>query len=393
MKRFCLALINLLLALTVTGQAAGQDANVPQNRFKYELHTAQSGALQGAARGNTHANDLVHTVFVDSRGRVFVGTENGLAVYDGNQWTKRTFTIKGLSSSERGLLNLFAISECGPKKIVEGPPGTIWLGGSGCGVWRLRDDLFDEIGPSSLSSYLGMAVDHGGSLWVVTRDRVQKYDGRAWSEVLSPYIVGTAHRELPQLYGVVIGTNGSVWIGGTVYGDAKPPWEHTGAVWVVDQEQRKRADGPPMAGLYEFDGNGWRAFGPPHGLGIEPRDTVIPELDGQGRVIVKTRNRHYIRDGENWIREDDLDVYSGKRWVLRSLGTSKPPGYFAELLFRENGRLIPVRPTDHRTAEVLELASEPLRVLRMAEDQNRGCIWLGTMHGLYRIWPEKEVSR
>ena len=94
-----------------------------------------------------------------------------------------------------------------------------------------------------------MTVDNGGLLWIVTMDSVQKYDGRAWSEVLSPYIAHTIHRQLPQLYGIVVGTNGSVWIGGTVYGDPLAPWKHDGAVWVVDQEKKKRADGPPMAGF------------------------------------------------------------------------------------------------------------------------------------------------
>jgi ligand-binding sensor domain-containing protein len=394
MKVLCLALIGLASALAVVGQEARQLTNATQIRFKYELYTAQNGALRAAATGNTHANDLVHAVFVDSKGWVFVGTQNGLAVYDGKQWTNRTFRLKGQSLAGRAVLGLMGISECGPEKIAEGPPGTIWLGGSGCGVWRFREGRYDEIGSSPLSDdYLGMAVDNGGSLWVVTRQSVQKYDGRAWSEVLSPYVTGKVHRELPQLFGMVVGTNGSVWIGGTVYGDPQAPWEHDGAIWIVDQERRKRADGPPMAGLYEFNGKGWRAFGPSHGLGLRPRDTVVPELDGQGRVTVKTRNGIYIRDGENWSPVTERDAYAGRRWVLRALGASRPAGYFAELLFRDGDRLVPVRPTDQQTGEVLDFGSEPVRVLRMAEDPERGCIWLGTMHGLYRIWLEKEGVR
>lgn len=393
MKRLCLALIGLAHALALAGQAAGQVTSAAQHCFEYELYTAQRGALHGAAKGNTHANDLVHTVFVDSKGWLFVGTQNGLAVYDGKQWTTRTFKIKGTSLSERAVLGLFSILKCGPEKIAEGPPGTIWLGGSGCGVWRFRDGHYHEISSSPLGSYLGMAVDNRELLWVVTRDSVQKYDGQAWSTVLSPYIAHTVHRELPQLYGIVIGTNGSVWIGGTLYGNPEPPWEHDGTVWVVDQELRKRGDGPPMAGLYEFHGKGWRAFGTPHGLGMQPRDTVIPELGGQGRVMAKTRKGYYVRERETWTLLKEPDVHAGNRWVLRALGTSRPPGYFAELLFREGDRLVQVRPTDQRTGEVLDLGSKPLRVLRMAEDRNRGCIWLGTMHGLYRIWPEQEVAR
>lgn len=393
MNRLCLALVGLTQLLAVLVQAAGQATNAAQNRFGYELYTAKNGALHREATGNDHVNDLVHAVFVDSKGRVFVGTANGLAVYDGKQWTNRTFKIKGLSLAERAVLGVTSISKCGPQKIAEGPPGTVWLGGRGCGLWRLREGRYEEISSSPLDDYLGMAVDNGGSVWVVTRESVQKYNGRTWHEVLSPYIAGAVHRELPQLFGIVLGSNGNVWIGGTAYGNPQAPWKHDGAVWVVDQGRRERADGPPMAALYEFDGKGWRAFGPPHGLGVQPRDTVIPELDGQGRVTVKTRGGIYVRDGENWTRVTELDVHAGRRWVLKALGASRPPGYSAELLFRDGDRLVPVRATDQQTGEVLDLESEPLRVLRMAEDSSRGCIWLGTMHGLYRIWVEQEGAR
>ncbi|MCB9913499.1 MAG: hypothetical protein H6827_10915 [Planctomycetes bacterium] len=388
MKVLCLALIGLASALAVVGQEARQVTNATQIRFKYELYTAQNGALRAAATGNTHANDLVHAVFVDSKGWVFVGTQNGLAVYDGKQWTNRTFRLEGQSLAGRAVLGLMGISECGPEKIAEGPPGTIWLGGSGCGVWRFREGRYAEIGSSPLSDdYLGMAVDNGGSLWVVTRQSVQKYDGRAWSEVLSPYVTGAVHRELPQLFGMVVGTNGSVWIGGTAYGSPQAPWKHEGAVWVVDQGKKQRGDGPPMAGLYEFDGKGWRAFGPPHGLNLPSRDGAIPELDGGGRVVAKTGKGYYVRNGENWTRINESEVYAGKRWVLRGRRPGSPTGYYAELRFRDGESLVPVRPTNPQTGQVLDLGSEPW--LHLAEDRSRDCIWLGTMRGLYKIWPER----
>lgn len=394
MNRLCLVLVGLTQMLAVLGQAAGRATNAAQIRFRHELYTAESGALHRETTGNDHVNDLVHAVFADSKGRVFVGTANGLAVYDGKQWTNTTFKMKGLSLPERAVLgvmrSMLSISKCGPEQIAEGPPGTIWLGGGRCGVWRFREGRYDEISPSPLGSdYLGMAVDKGGSLWVVTRDCVQKYDGHTWCEVLSPYIARTVHRELPQLYGMVVDTNGSVWIGGTVYGNPQPPWQHDGAVWVVDQGKRKRADGPPMAGLYEFDGKGWRAFGPPHGLGMLPRDTVIPKLDGQGRVTVNTHTGYFIRDGKSWTRVEELDAHAGRRWVLRAVRPSRPSGYFTELLYRDGDRFVAVQPIDQQTGAVLDLGSEPLRVLRMAEEPNQGWIWLGTMHGLYRIWLEK----
>jgi len=397
MKRLWPTLIELVVALVEVERAAGQATNATTLQFKYELHTALSGALHESANEHrTYVNDLVHKVFVDSKGWVFAGTANGLAVYDGKQWTNRTFKfdLDGLPLKWRAALSLFGSSECGPEEIVEGPPGTIWLGGLGCGVWRFRDGRYDETGASPRhSNYLGMAVDSGGALWVVTRESVHKYDGQSWLTVLSPYLARTVHRELPQLYGVVVATNGSVWIGGTQYGNPEPPREHDGTVWVVDQKLKKRGDGPPMAGLYEFHGSGWRAFGSPHGLGIQSRDTVIPKLDGQGRVAVTTRKGYHVRQGENWKPLTESDVHAGKRWVLRGRSRGWLRGYFTELLFREGERLVRVQPRDNQTGQVLDFRTESLGRLHMAEDRTRECIWLETTHGLYRIWLEKDPKR
>ncbi len=389
MKRLCLALVGFAQALAVLGQAAGQATNATQNRFMCELHTAQSGALYSSDQYNSYADDLVQALLLDSKGRLFVGTLNGLAVYDGKQWTNRTFKHKSHSTASRAILGLLGISVCGPEKIAEGPPGTIWFGGDGCGVWRFRDGQYSEIASSPVGSdYLGMAVDHAGRLWVVTREAVYNYDGTNWTEVLSPYIAHTVSRELAQLYGIAVDTNGSVWIGGTVYGSPQAPWTHDGAVWLVDQKRRQRADGPPMAGLYEFDGKGWQAFGPPHGLGLRPYAGIIPELDSRGRLLVRTPQGYVVRDGGVWTQVNESDVYAGRQWVLRESATGRPKGFYPELLYRDGNSLVPVRPTERDTGKVFDPGSQSLHVERITEDPHRHCVWLGTMEGLYRIWLE-----
>jgi len=176
--------------------------------------------------------------------------------------------VKELSPVARAALSLLQISHCGPDRIAEGPAGTVWFGGLG-GVWRFRDGRYKDIRPGSLGHSLNLAADHSGSLWIVQKERVQKYDGNTWSTVLCPYIGKPKSSEARGLYGIAIGTNGNVWIGGTVYGEPKEPWEHDYPFWVVDQERRKRNQGPPMAPLFEFNGKGWRAFGPPHGLSVK----------------------------------------------------------------------------------------------------------------------------
>jgi len=389
MKFLRLFEIGLALAMALTDQAVGQTSGASQPRFNFELHTALSGALYGATNGNSHAKDLVYSVFVDSKDNVFAGSRYGLALYDGNRWTNWSFKTR----SHRTLLGRFGSAECGPERIAEGPAGTMWFGGSACGVWRFQSGRLVEITASPVGSYLGMAVDQSGSVWVVTRDSVQRFDGKIWTEVLSPYVAGKVHRELPQLFGIAIEESGNVWIGGTVYGEQNAPWEHPSAVWTVDQQRRKRGSGPPMSGLYRFDGSGWRAFGSPHGFVVQTRDTAIPELDGRGRIVIKTRRGYLAPDGESWKSVSESEIAIGKRWVLRGRKDSVPTGYYAELLFQNHETVVPVMPTSTQSGEVLDIGQEPLSVLRLADDPVRDCVWMGTMHGLYRIWRTDDAKR
>jgi hypothetical protein len=322
---------------------------------------------------------------VDSKGRVWVGTVTGLAVYDGQEWDSRTF--KPRVGTERAILGILGLSECGPERIAEGPPGTIWFGGP-AGIWRHRDGRYEKIS-SEITSPLGMAADHSGALWAVTRYNVQRYDGKSWATVLCPYFANSIHRELPGLYGMAIGTNGNVYVGGTAYIEPTEPWTHEGTSWLVDQSRKQRNGGPPMAPLFEFDGQRWRAFGPPHGLGAKTRQSAVPELDGLGRMTAKASNGYYLLEGETWKRVNDSEASRGKRWVLGERKKGRLPGY-AELLFRDGEELVEVRPVDHKTGKVLDLASEQFRSLDLAEDLSRNCVWLGTWHGLYRIWRSEQ---
>ncbi|HMJ65251.1 MAG TPA: hypothetical protein VK615_07855 [Candidatus Binatia bacterium] len=320
-------------------------------------------------------------MFVDSQGRVWVSSVTGLAVYDGKQWSSRTF--KSRDAAGHVILGVLGISDCGPAKIAGGPLGTIWFRGH-FGIWRYREGRYEEIS-SEITTEIGMVADGSGALWVLTKYNAQRYDGKTWTTVLRPYFDRSIHLELPGLFGMAIDTNGSVWIGGTAYIQPTAPWEHEGLVWVVDQAKKQRSGGPPMSPIFEFDGKRWRAFGPPHGIGMRKREGAVPELDEHGRIRAKTSKGYYVLEGEVWKPIADPGVAVGKHWVLRErkAGFGKRS---TELFFRDGEKLIEVRPKDYKTGEVLDVRSEQLVSLDPAEDPQRGCLWLGTSHGLYRIW-------
>ena len=384
------------LVLSVTAYGLGSSsllaepapsASLNDMRFKFEHYNALGGTLYKSSGRNSDYDDQVTAVFVDTKDRVWVGTQNGLAVYVGEQWTNRTFPVKGLSPVERAAFQVLQISNCGPDKIVEGPPGTIWLGGH-CGLWRFQDGEYEEIKPGLDGSILAMAVDDQGALWIVNKERVQRYDGRSWNTVLCPYIGKPKSVEASGLYGIVIDTNGSIWTGGTVYGNPMAPWEIESPIWVVDQKLKQRGDGPPMAALFEFDGKRWRAFGPSDGLDVK---RATPELNAQGRIVVKTSRGHRIWEGDTWksIREPEINLE--KRWVLRKRKRGLRTDY-AELLYHDGQHLVQVRPANAETGEVLDLRSERRPLLHIAEDLGRGCVWLGTSRGLYKICPEEREA-
>jgi hypothetical protein len=139
-----------------------------------------------------------------------------------------------------------------------------------------------------------------------------------------------------------------------------------------------------MAPLFEFDGRYWKAFGPRHGLNLKKYEWAIPELDELGRIRVRTPRGSYVLDGETWEAITKPEV---KQWVLRERRSWFTRG--SELLYRDGENLIEVRATDHETGEVLDIRSEQRVMLHLVEDRYRGCVWLGTWHGLYRIWRDR----
>lgn len=372
----------LLAQATVLNCIGAQTNSIDHHTFHYERFDSQCGALYESNGGRSDLNNNVLTIFVDSRECIWVGTMNGLAAYDGKQWNNRTFTRCERSTAVRVISGLFDLKDCGPYIFTEGPPGTIWFGGD-FGVWRFRDGRYEEIRSNAFDYIFGMAVDHQEALWVVTTYDVQRYDGKNWNMMLCPYLADSIHPELAALCGIAIGTNGNIWIGATLYNQPQGPWSHEGPVWVVDQARKMRSDGPPMAPLFEFDGKRWRAYGPQHGILVKSYGRAYPALDKLGRIQVKTSEGYYLLEGETW---KPTATPEAKQWILQK---RKPSQGGVELLYKDGENYIEVRATNHQTGKLMDLRAEQLDSLRLVEDHHRNCVWLGTDHGLYKIWQDE----
>jgi ligand-binding sensor domain-containing protein len=356
--------------------------------FECEQFTSTNGALFHTSGFQSNSDNLVTGLLVDSIGRLWVGTQTGLAVYDGTNWSSRTFPLSDMNPSSRLAFGILQITNCGQDRIVEGTSGEIWFAGR-AGIWRFHDNEYRKIEGAPQDQVLGMAVAPTGILWIVTKYAAYKYDGKTWTSALCPYFTNSIHRELPGLFGLAIETNGNVWIGGTVYSETKAPSAHVGEVWLVDQARRDRSQGPPMAPLFLYDGVRWMAFGAEVGLKVKSARPVSPAGE---RIMAWTSNGYYVRVKERWSKlAPQPDAFAGQHWSLSERKDKFLRGY-AKLIFRLGDQRIDVHPVNRETGEVLNLQSEQLASLRIAEDKRKSCLWLGTWHGLYRIWHVKAAQ-
>ncbi len=104
-------------------------------------------------------SNRILALFQDSRGYVWIGTNNGLSRYDGAQFTTYS-TVQGLSNNW--------ITD-----ITENPrePGTLWIGTIAGGVNRLRDGSVSVFRPGTddaTNNISSIAVDTTGTVWATT---------------------------------------------------------------------------------------------------------------------------------------------------------------------------------------------------------------------------------
>ncbi len=103
-------------------------------------------------------SDAVTCILQDSRGFIWIGTNDGLSKYDGASFTN------------------YAMNEGLPPAAIlclaEGPDGTLWMGTTYEGVVRFRDGVFKTMRLDSIAqaNYVTrILVDHNGNAWCQTR--------------------------------------------------------------------------------------------------------------------------------------------------------------------------------------------------------------------------------
>lgn len=120
--------------------------------------------------GSDALNQNVSAIFQDHKGILWVGTQGGLARWDGQIW--KMFTRSdGLSASD-------------VRAIAEDREGNLWIGTDGGGLNRLRDGHFISFGKTNglpSNSIASLYLDNDGVLWIGTSGGLVRYYGGKWT--------------------------------------------------------------------------------------------------------------------------------------------------------------------------------------------------------------------
>ncbi|WP_104813682.1 adenylate/guanylate cyclase domain-containing protein [Aureitalea marina] len=158
-------------------------------------HTEDGNTLY--SKNNGLSGDSAYALAQNEQGKLFIGTENGLSIYDGQTFTHITDEIDPLYKPIR--------------KIIVDPDGAIWIG-SPLGLAKLIDQKFsyypiDKKFTPDESTVIFM--DSQSNIWLVVRgEGVLKFDGSNFISINSSK--GVKNNEIDN---IIEDSSGNIWFG------------------------------------------------------------------------------------------------------------------------------------------------------------------------------------
>lgn len=336
--------------------------------------------------------EVVHATAIDARGRLFLGTVQGLLVIDGEH-RRRITTEQGLP--DEWLRTLYVDRA-----------GTLWIGANLGGLTALREPAIETFRGARREriSVARVLRSQDGTLYGTANDRgILRLDENELAT-----LAGSLQEPFRNVHVRILqDASGDWWLGG-----ATGAWHVRGPELALARAERvPLADGAGVLGEFFQDSAG--------GILVGGSDHALHALDPGGAAFSRRfpapalggifpRSLLTDRDGTLWIATNE------SLWRVRG-GTPErvePQGELAsaeleprELLFDSHGRLwvgtrraglawteapSAQRPSFQRLSQSSGLPSE--HVLALAEDV-QGRIWIGTGRGLVRFDPQTRDSR
>jgi signal transduction histidine kinase/ligand-binding sensor domain-containing protein/CheY-like chemotaxis protein len=345
------ALLFLLLAHAGSRPAAATALPLRHNALQFEQFSLEEGLSQSVAL----------TILQDSKGFLWIGTQDGLNRYDGYEFR----IYKNDPDDPNSLGDSFILS------MVEDPSGILWLGTSGGGLTRYdpRSEQYtryrhDPGDPTSISNDVvgNILLDHEGYLWLATvgggLNRFDPATGTAVHYRHDPDDPASLADD--NVAAVVEAADGTLWVGTgsglDAFDRASGRFRHydTGVVCSLALDSRQS-------------------------LWVGTQENGLGRLDPGAQQL--TYYRHDPADPASLSHNNVEAIYEDSRGTLW-IGTG---GGGLNRLDRESGRFYRDRNVP---GDLTTLSND--QVLSIAED-SAGVLWFGTFGGgLNKYDPSKE---
>ncbi len=331
--------------------------------------------------------NLVHTVFVDSANRVWVGVEGqGFCVMGSDRAHFRHFSM----ATRPVLLSNDVMA------IQQTPDGNLWFGTFGGGLYRMdaheRITRYLPVAQDARSlpdeNIVSLVVDRRGQLWVGTTKGLARWTGKDFEAVPQQQLSG------PVIMSLSADSDGSVWVGtdsgldhvlasGAV---VKPAWrEHLpdaivswvlrdreGTLWITTRRGMARERGGEIEDLaLRLDGN------PMVMQALEDREGGLWFATySEGLLRLPAGWRHFAAFGK---------AGDGKGLSGLPIRSSAPARDGRVWLVGMSGVVDKLDPLTGKIEAVLDTSAElPERRIRSVLEDSRGGLWLGHSRGLTR---------
>ena len=251
-----------------------------------EVDLATRDMRSNYTRDNGMANEYVFSIFIDSRGEKWFGTNGGgVSRYDGAKW-KTYFPMHGLA-------DYWVYS------FTEQRAGTMWVGTwAGLNALDIKTGTFKTYLKELVNEWVyGLAVDSKDRVWVGTEGGINMFDGQNWKTWTHAEGLGAPNTDnLPVSSNTGLGTRSRHDLSILMQGKATYNPNYVFNLLMTPEDVLWA--GTWGGGVARFDGNTWTNFTTKDGLGGDVVYSVAREPNG---VMWFGTNGGLTRyDGKTW---------------------------------------------------------------------------------------------
>jgi len=285
----------------------------------------------------------IRAITSDGKGNAWIGTDNGLAKFDGVNWEIFQFSWSG-----NGLPGMYVHA------LDFDPAGNLWIGSYGLAKFDGTNWTVYQTDNSGIPGDYPdvVAVDKDGTVWLAEGSGLTKFDGTNWT------IYDKTNSDLPGNWINAIATDqaGNIWASAAGHGLAK----FDGTNWTIYSTSNSGLPNNNIQSLH-IDSNEILWIGTENGL---------VQFDGTNWTVYQTSNSGLPVDFVSAIITDE----SGNNWIGMGTDYSTPAAWG---LARFDG-------TNWKNFDIANSGIPGNNVISILIDKQKNK-WIGTSNGLARF--------